>query len=270
MLCTIQIMFLEAVFTAAFVCWLIKKPPEEEDDDTKKNVKKRRAPRSLKQDKKKPEVSFKKESSDSESNSDDDSDSGCDSDGPSSDEEEEYKSCKKQKTSTSTSKPKKIPDVWIELWTKVNSKTNMCDVPGDGDCLFSAIELSNQTLENKTAKKQKLFDANSLKKAAARLRKRTIKYMKENPDDIEPFMQDDETLEEHLKKMEKKTCWAEEVHVRVLTKLFEKPVFVYTQSNSVIAVAHKYGEECYAIDQSGDNVIRIFYEPEHYQAIALV
>jgi hypothetical protein len=262
-------MLLGVVFTAAFVCWLIKKQsPEEEAEEDKKNEKKRRAPRALKQDKKKPKVSFKKESSDSDSNEDDDSESDCDSNEHSSDEEEEYKSYKKQKTSTS--KTKKIPDVWIELWTNLNSKTNMCDVPGDGDCLFSAIELSNLTLENKTAKKQKLFDANSLKRAAARLRRRTIKYMKENPDEIKPFMQDDETLEDHLKKMEKKTCWAEEVHVQVLTKLFEKPVFVYRQSNGVIAVAHKYGEEWHKIDQSGDNVIRIFYEPEHYQAIALV
>ncbi len=256
-------MLFYAAFSLVFACWLVKMQPEKESEGDKTEGdkmkgRKRPAKRALKKEK----------SSDSESNEDNDSDSDCGSIEHSSDEEEE--DCKKQKTSTSKSKKiakKKPASVWTELWINLNSKMKMCDVPGDGNCLFSAIELSNLTLENKTAKKQKFFDVNSLDKAAARLRKRVIKYMKENADEIIPFLQDDETLEEHLKKMKKKTCWGEEVHVHVATKLFEKPVFVYTQSNSVIAVAHRYGDEFHNVDQSGDNVIRIFHQPEHYQAI---
>jgi hypothetical protein len=259
-------MLFYAAFSLVFACWLMQPEKESEGDKTegdKMKGRKRPAKRALKKEK----------SSDSESNEDSDSDSDCGSIEHSSDDEEE--DCKKQKTSTSKSKKiakkihakKKPASVWTELWINLNSKMKMCDVPGDGNCLFSAIELSNLTLENKTAKKQKFFDVNSLDKAAARLRKRVINYMKENADEIKPFIQDDETLEEHLKKMKKKTCWGEEVHVHVVTKLFEKPVFVYTQSNSVIAVAHRYGDEFHKVDQSGDNVIRIFHQPEHYQAI---
>jgi len=55
--------------------------------------------------------------------------------------------------------------------------------------------------------------------------------------------------------------------VQVLTKIFQQPIFLYRKSKNVVLVTNKYGEEFYGIDQSGDNVIRIFYEPEHYQAI---
>jgi hypothetical protein len=260
-------MSVAVALAAAFVFWLTmtqktSEPAESKKEDVKKPAtsRKRPAPRSTKRGKKK----GKKDSSDSESDQDNDSDSECDSCEYVSDDEEDDKSFKKQKTSTSTFQ-KRVG--WMPFWIKLDDKTSICDVPGDGDCLFSAVELSKLTLENNHRKKHTFFDASGLRKAAERLRKRTIKYMKENSEEIRPFMQDDETLEMHLKKMEKKSCWAEEVHVQVLTKIFQQPIFLYRKSKNVVLVTNKYGEEFYGIDQSGDNVIRIFYEPEHYQAI---
>lgn len=235
-------------FSLILACWLSKKPPEPEPEDDKKNTKKRAAPRACKR----------------VNNSDDDSDGDSDSTEYVSDDEEEYTASKKQKTSTAKSKPK--PDVWIELWMKVDDTTSVCNVPGDGNCLFSATALSKLTLDNKTAKKKKFFDTNSLKSAAARLRKRTIEYMRENADDVTPFIHDD-TLENHLKKMEKLSCWADDIHVKVLTHVFEQPIFVYRQGHTSVAVAHKHGEEYLEINKTVDNVIRIFYEPGHYQAV---
>jgi hypothetical protein len=242
-------MFAAFAFAMAFIYSLMKEPPETEPENTKK----RAAPRALKR------------SSDIDSNSDDDSHNDSDSTEYVSDDEEEYTTSKKQKTSTTKSKQR--PDVWMELWINADTNTSICDVPGDGNCLFSATALSKLTLDNKTAKKKKFFDTNSLKRAAARLRKCTINYMKDNADDVKPFIHDD-TLEDHLKKMEKSSCWPDDIHVKVLTEVLEQPIFVYRQGHNCITVQHKHGEQYITIDNSGDNVIRIFYEPEHYQAIA--
>ena len=241
-------MFAAFAFAIAFIYSLMKEPPETEPENTKK----RAAPRALKR------------SSDIDSNSDDDSHNDSDSTEYVSDDEEEYTTSKKQKTSNTKSKQR--PDVWMELWINTDTNTSICDVPGDGNCLFSATALSKLTLDNKTAKKKKFFDTNSLKSAAARLRKRTIEYMRENADDVTPFIHDD-TLENHLKKMEKLSCWADDIHVKVLTHVFEQPIFVYRQGHTSVAVAHKHGEEYLEINKTVDNVIRIFYEPGHYQAV---
>ena len=64
-------------------------------------------------------------------------------------------------------------------------------VGGDGNCLFRVIADQLEGDEDKHAK----------------YREAAVKHMKKNPVDFDPFIQEDQTFDQYMKKMAKDGTW---------------------------------------------------------------
>ncbi|ORY45679.1 cysteine proteinase [Rhizoclosmatium globosum] len=100
------------------------------------------------------------------------------------------------------------------------------DVSGDGNCLFRAIAHQMDNTQN-----------NHLK-----YRTQTVAHMRENKELYAPFLDEDETIDQRLKRMEKQGVYGDNLEIVAFSRAFKCGV-----------VIHQVGQSPWVVDACGDD-----------------
>ena len=95
-------------------------------------------------------------------------------------------------------------------------------VEGDGNCLFRAV--SQQLINNDYSKKNYSIE---------KLRKKTVKYIKENSDKLwDEGKVDQEYIDNYIQNMSKDGTWGTDLEIRVLSRILKINIFVITTNQN--------------------------------------
>eukprot|EP00798_Chlamydomonas_sp_ICE-L_P015261 gene15262-21344_t len=92
-----------------------------------------------------------------------------------------------------------------------------------------------------------------------KLRKQVVDYMRETPDDFAPFVEDDETLESYLKRMQKDGIWAGNMEVVAACHVLKCNV-----------VIHQQGSPCWSVKSYPDSAPTLhlsYHDGQHYNSV---
>eukprot|EP01103_Thecamoeba_quadrilineata_P006287 TRINITY_DN16008_c0_g1_i1.p1 TRINITY_DN16008_c0_g1~~TRINITY_DN16008_c0_g1_i1.p1 ORF type:complete len:365 (-),score=98.36 TRINITY_DN16008_c0_g1_i1:3-1097(-) len=85
------------------------------------------------------------------------------------------------------------------------------DVPGDGNCLFRSF--GDQLFQDQTKHSE--------------VRQKIVQHMAQNPDDFQPFVEDDEPYEEYLSDVKKDGTWGGHLEIQAACRVFNVNVIIH-------------------------------------------
>ena len=117
------------------------------------------------------------------------------------------------------------------------------EVGGDGNCLFRSV--SDQVENNE--KNYKSY------------REMCINYMKENPDEFSPFIEDDETFDKYLERMDEDGEWGGNLEIYALSKALNANFYIYIHKHPMYIVKN--------FEKPKRNILMTYHEGKHYNSL---
>ena len=117
------------------------------------------------------------------------------------------------------------------------------EVGGDGNCLFRSV--SDQM--DDTEKNHKIY------------REMCISYMKKNEEEFAPFIEDDETFDKYLERMEEDGEWGGNLEIYALSKVLEANFYIYIHKHPMYVVKN--------FEKPKKNILMTYHEGKHYNSL---
>lgn len=117
------------------------------------------------------------------------------------------------------------------------------EVDGDGNCLFRSV---SDQLED-TEKNHRYY------------REKTIEYMRANKDEFQPFIEDDQTIDEYIDQMEKDKEWGGNLEIYAMSKILRVNFYIYIYQHPIYIVNN--------FDNPRQNIMLTYHEGKHYNSL---
>ena len=117
------------------------------------------------------------------------------------------------------------------------------EVGGDGNCLFRSV---SDQMDN-TEKNHKMY------------REMCLTYMKNNPDEFSPFIEDDETFDKYLERMGEDGEWGGNLEIYALSKTLNANFYIYIHKHPMYIVNN--------FEKPKKNILLTYHEGKHYNSL---
>ena len=117
------------------------------------------------------------------------------------------------------------------------------EVGGDGNCLFRSV---SDQMDN-TEKNHKMY------------REMCLTYMKNNPDEFSPFIEDDETFDKYLERMGEDGEWGGNLEIYALSKILNANFYIYIHKHPMYIVNN--------FEKPKKNILLTYHEEKHYNSL---
>ena len=117
------------------------------------------------------------------------------------------------------------------------------EVGGDGNCLFRSV---SDQMDN-TEKNHKMY------------REMCLTYMKNNPDEFSPFIEDDETFDKYLERMGEDGEWGGNLEIYALSKILNANFYIYIHKHPMYIVNN--------FEKPKKNILLTYHEGKHYNSL---
>ena len=117
------------------------------------------------------------------------------------------------------------------------------EVGGDGNCLFRSV---SDQMDN-TEKNHKMY------------REMCLTYMKNNPDEFSPFIEDDETFDKYLERMGEDGEWGGNLEIYALSKTLNANFYIYIHKHPMYIVNN--------FEHPKKNILLTYHEGKHYNSL---
>jgi len=117
------------------------------------------------------------------------------------------------------------------------------EVGGDGNCLFRSVSDQMDNTENN----YKIY------------REMCLTYMKNNPDEFSPFIEDDETFDKYLERMEEDGEWGGNLEIYALSKALNANFYIYIHKHPMYVVNN--------FEKPKKNILLTYHEGKHYNSL---
>ena len=117
------------------------------------------------------------------------------------------------------------------------------EVGGDGNCLFRSV---SDQMDN-TEKNHKMY------------REMCLTYMKNNPDEFSPFIEDDETFDKYLERMGEDGEWGGNLEIYALSKTLNANFYIYIHKHPMYVVNN--------FEKPKKNILLTYHEGKHYNSL---
>ena len=117
------------------------------------------------------------------------------------------------------------------------------EVGGDGNCLFRSV---SDQMDN-TEKNHKMY------------REMCLTYMKNNPDEFSPFIEDDETFDKYLERMGEDGEWGGNLEIYALSKILNANFYIYIHKHPMYVVNN--------FEKPKKNILLTYHEGKHYNSL---
>ena len=128
-------------------------------------------------------------------------------------------------------------------------------VDPDGNCLFRAASVA---LSGNYGMSQEEEDV-----SARSLRQQVVRFIRNNKESFEHFMQEHEGFDAYTERMAKEGVWGGELEVSAIARAHRRPVHVYTRTETQYVLLSMYpagSRDC------GDKICLLFHG-RHYDAL---
>ena len=117
------------------------------------------------------------------------------------------------------------------------------EVGGDGNCLFRSVSDQMDNTENN----HKMY------------REMCLTYMKNNPDEFSPFIEDDETFDKYLERMSDDGEWGGNLEIYALSKTLNANFYIYIHKHPMYIVNN--------FEKPKKNILLTYHEGKHYNSL---
>ena len=117
------------------------------------------------------------------------------------------------------------------------------EVGGDGNCLFRSV---SDQMDN-TEHNYKIY------------REMCLTYMKNNPDEFSPFIEDDEPFDKYLERMEEDGEWGGNLEIYALSKALNANFYIYIHKHPMYVVNN--------FEKPKKNILLTYHEGKHYNSL---
>ena len=117
------------------------------------------------------------------------------------------------------------------------------EVGGDGNCLFRSVSDQMDNNENN----HKLY------------REMCLDYMKKNPDEFSPFIEDDETFDKYMERMGEDGEWGGNLEIYALSKALNANFYIYIHKHPMYVVNN--------FEKPKKNILLTYHEGKHYNSL---
>ena len=117
------------------------------------------------------------------------------------------------------------------------------EVEGDGNCLFRSV---CEQLEGNENDYQKYRDI-------------CIDYMKSNKEEFQPFIEDDQTIDEYIEEMSKDKEWGGNLEIYSLSKALKVNFYIYIYQHRIYIVKN--------FDNPKYNIMLTYHDGKHYNSL---
>ena len=117
------------------------------------------------------------------------------------------------------------------------------EVDGDGNCLFRSV---CEQLEGNENDYQKYRDI-------------CIDYMKSNKEEFQPFIEDDQTIDEYIEEMSKDKEWGGNLEIYSLSKALKVNFYIYIYQHPIYIVKN--------FDAPKYNIMLTYHDGKHYNSL---
>ena len=117
------------------------------------------------------------------------------------------------------------------------------EVEGDGNCLFRSV---CEQLEGNENDYQKYRDI-------------CIDYMKSNKEEFQPFIEDDQTIDEYIEEMSKDKEWGGNLEIYSLSKALKVNFYIYIYQHPIYIVKN--------FDAPKYNIMLTYHDGKHYNSL---
>ena len=117
------------------------------------------------------------------------------------------------------------------------------EVDGDGNCLFRSV---CEQLEGNENDYQKYRDI-------------CIDYMKSHKEDFQPFIEDDQTIDEYIEEMSKDKEWGGNLEIYSLSKALKVNFYIYIYQHPIYIVKN--------FDNPKYNIMLTYHDGKHYNSL---
>ena len=117
------------------------------------------------------------------------------------------------------------------------------EVEGDGNCLFRSV---CEQLEGNEDDYQKYRDI-------------CVDYMKDNKEEFQPFIEDDQTIDEYIEEMSKDKEWGGNLEIYSLSKALKVNFYIYIYQHPIYIVKN--------FDDPKYNIMLTYHDGKHYNSL---
>ena len=117
------------------------------------------------------------------------------------------------------------------------------EVEGDGNCLFRSV---CEQLEGNENDYQKYRDI-------------CIDYMKSNKEEFQPFIEDDQTIDEYIEEMSKDKEWGGNLEIYLFSKALKVNFYIYIYQHPIYIVKN--------FDAPKYNIMLTYHDGKHYNSL---
>ncbi len=117
------------------------------------------------------------------------------------------------------------------------------EVKGDGNCLFRSVA---EQIEE---------DQNNFEK----YRKITTDYMEEHKEEFQPFIEDDQTIDDYIKSMKEDKEWGGNLEIYALSMALHANFYVYIHNHPMYVVKN--------FDDPKKNIMLTYHDGKHYNSL---
>ena len=157
---------------------------------------------------------------------------------------QEKKEAKKQKKEKNKKNNKNRKDSDIEFKQELQKiGYYIREVRGDGNCLFRSVA---EQIEE---------DQNNFEK----YRKITTDYMEEHKEEFQPFIEDDQTIDDYIKSMKEDKEWGGNLEIYALSKALHANFYVYIHNHPMYVVKN--------FTDPKKNIMLTYHDGKHYNSL---